>query len=292
MKITIAGSLGNISKPLAEQLVQAEHDVTVISSNGERKEAIEALGAKAAIGSISDADFLKKAFEGADAVYTMVPPIITERNILKNAVEAGKAYAAAIKDTGVKRVVMLSSMGADHASGNGPIAALHDIEQVFSQLDGVGVTFLRPGFFFVNFIQDIPMIKGMGIMGSNYPGDTELPLVHPKDIAAAAAEELQKPSTGTHVRYVAGDVRTFNDVASVLGASIGKPNLKWVEFTDEQANEGMVKGGLPEEMAALYTEMGAGVREGKLNEDFIKSGSPVEGRTRLEDFAKEFAAAY
>jgi uncharacterized protein YbjT (DUF2867 family) len=66
MKIVITGSLGNISKPLTEELVQKGHSVTVISSNVEKKEKITAMGAYAAIGTIQDADFLTKTFTGAD----------------------------------------------------------------------------------------------------------------------------------------------------------------------------------------------------------------------------------
>lgn len=54
MKIVITGSLGHISKPLAEQLVQQGHNITVISSKPGKQKDIQALGAVAAIGSIED----------------------------------------------------------------------------------------------------------------------------------------------------------------------------------------------------------------------------------------------
>ena len=71
MKIIVTGSLGHISKPLTEELVQGGHSVTVVSSKTERQKDIEALGAKAAIGTIADANFLAATFTGADAVYVM-----------------------------------------------------------------------------------------------------------------------------------------------------------------------------------------------------------------------------
>jgi len=71
MKIIVTGSLGHISKPLTRELVQKGHEVIVISSSPERKDAIEALGAKAAIGTMEDAGFLTATFTGADAVYVM-----------------------------------------------------------------------------------------------------------------------------------------------------------------------------------------------------------------------------
>jgi len=71
MKIIVTGSLGNISKPLTRELIQKGHSVTVISSKAERQKEIEAMGAKAAIGTFQDVDFLTKTFTGADIVYLM-----------------------------------------------------------------------------------------------------------------------------------------------------------------------------------------------------------------------------
>lgn len=292
MNITISGSLGNIGKPLTKQLAGAGHTVTVISSSADRKAAIEALGARAAIGSVSDADFLKQAFKGAEAVFVMTPPNIGGSNIINNTVDAGKAFAAAIKESGVKRVVMLSSIGADTSSGTGPITGLHHIEQLYHALENISVTFLRAGYFYTNFYNDVPLIKGAGIMGANFPATTPLALVHPEDIATAAAEELQHFPEGKHVRYIVSDVCQPAEVAAALGKALAIPSLPWVEFTDEQALGGMMQAGVPEEIAGLYTEMGNGIRNGKVLADFQQTGSRVDGKTKLEDFAKEFAGKY
>ncbi|TWV99130.1 NAD(P)H-binding protein [Chitinophaga pinensis] len=292
MKITISGSLGNIGRYLTEKLVAGGHDVTVISSSTDRQAAIEATGAKAAIGSVADIAFLKTVLTGADALFAMTPPKMGGSNVIQNTIDAGKAFAEAISATHVPRVVMLSSIGADHATGNGPIASLHHIEDLYRQLEGTSVTFLRAGLFYTNFYNDVPLIKGMGIIGGNYPDTLGLPLVHPADIAAAAAEELVHSPAGKNIRYVISDIRTPADFSKVLGAAIGKPELPWVEFTDEQSLQGMSQAGIPEEIAHLFAEMGAGFRSGKLFADYIKTGSPVTGSIKLESFAKEFAANF
>lgn len=292
MKITISGSLGNIGRYLTQKLVTGGHQVTVISSNEDRKAAIEALGAKAAIGSVSDTDFLTTALTGADAVFAMTPPNMGGSNVISNTVNAGKAFAAAITASGVPRVVMLSSIGADQATGNGPIASVHHIEALYQALENVSLTYLRAGLFYTNFNNDVPMIKGMGIIGANYPATLQVPVVHPEDIAAAAVQELQHTPAGKNVRYIVSDVRTPADFAAVLGAAIGKPELPWVEFTDEQSLGGMLQAGIPEELAKLYTEMGAGFRSGKLTADFFASGAPVDGTIKLEEFAKTYAAQF
>src|SRR6185312_9897247 len=107
--------------------------------------AIASIGATAAVGSVTDAAFLTNAFTGADAVFAMTPPNLGGSNIIRNTTEAGQSFAEAIKKSGVKKVVMLSSIGADLPSGTGPIAGLYNIEQLYNQLDGVAVTFLRAG---------------------------------------------------------------------------------------------------------------------------------------------------
>ncbi len=112
MKYVITGSLGNISKPLSQALANAGHDVTISTSKKEKAEAIEASGAKAAVGSLEDVDFLTKTFTGADAVYTMVPPNFTVTDWKSWIESIGINYSKAIRAAGVKYVVNLSSVGA------------------------------------------------------------------------------------------------------------------------------------------------------------------------------------
>ncbi|AZB31825.1 NmrA family NAD(P)-binding protein [Chryseobacterium balustinum] len=292
MKIIITGSLGNVAKPLVQQLIGEGHDITVISSNETKKDEIEALGAKAAIGSIADLDFLVKTFEGADAAFLMTPPNMGGINIVENTINAGKNYAESIKQTGLKRVVMLSSIGAESPVENGPIKGLHFIEKFYNELENISVTFLRAGYFYLNFFNDIPLIKNAGIIGANFPQDAKVPLVHPKDIAKAAAEELVKNVEGKNVKYIVSDERKASEFAQVFGNAIGKPELPWVEFKDEDSLNGMLQAGLPQEMAELYTEMGRGIRTGVVQKDFIEHGSVVDGEIKLEEFAKEFAEKF
>lgn len=292
MKIIVTGSTGNISKPLTQTLIAAGHNVTVISSNADKVTEIESLGAKAAIGSLADADFLTQTFTGADALYAMVPPSFSAESLRAYQNEIGKSYAEAIKRSGIKKVVALSSIGAHLDSGVGPIKGIHDVEGILSGLDGVAVKFIRAPFFYINFFSNIPLIKHQGILGSNYPANTRLIMVHPTDIAAAVAEELQKDFTGKSVRYIVSDESTPGGVAAVLGEAIGNPNLPWIEFTDEQLAEGLSQAGVPPEMTRNFVEMGTAVKSGKIWEDYDKHKPVSSGKVSLLDFAREFAAVY
>ncbi len=293
MQFVVTGSLGNIGKPLAERLVREGHSVIVISSNTEKTAHIEALGAIAAIGSVHDIGFLTETFKGADGVYTMVPPNFGAVNWKKDIARVGENYAAAIKASGVKNVVNLSSLGAHMPDGCGPVSGLYFVEKALDGLEGVNVVHLRAGFFFTNFFGNIGMIKHLGIIGGNYGESPKLALVHPNDIAEAAAKELLALSfRGKSIQYIVSEEKTTNEIAFILGKAIGKPELPWIDFKDEDTFNSLVKAGLSKEVAENYTEMGVAVRTGEMAAEYNALRPSIVGKTKLEDFAPVFAAVY
>ncbi len=292
MKYVVTGSLGHISKPLAEQLIKAGHEVLVASSKQDKVAQIEAMGAKGAIGSVEDVAFLTKTFTGVDAVYTMVPPKMDAADWKGYIQTIGKNFADAVRASGVKKVVNLSSVGAHMPVGCGPVSGLHHAENELNALDGVDVKHLRPAYFYYNLMSNIGMIKHMGIAGGNYGENATMVMTHPNDIAAAAAEEMNASSfSGKSVRYIASDERTTTDIAKVLGTAIGKPELPWVNFKNEDTHAGMIQAGLTEEVAKNYVEMGAAIASGEMSADY-NNNKPALSPTKLEDFAKEFAVAF
>ncbi len=294
MKYVITGGAGNISKPLALQLLKAGHDVTVIGRNAANLTALTDAGAKAAVGSVEDLSFLTSVFTGADAVYTMVPPTHSATDWKAHIGNIGEKYTQAIKAAGVKYVVNLSSIGAHLPDGVGPVSGLYRVEQSLNTLTDVNIKHLRPPYFYNNFLANVGMIKGMGIIGANFvAAEGKFPIVAPVDIAAIAAEELLQLSfTGHSIRYFASDEVSTDKIAAVLGAAIGKPDLKWVPFTDEQALGGMIQAGLPEEIAKNYAEMNHSIQTGDMFADYFKNRPASFEKVKLEDFAKSFAAIY
>ena len=294
MKYTITGSLGHISRPIVAALVAAGHQVTVITSSQERAKEIKVLGATPAVGSIKDKDFVTSAFGGADIVYTMVPPIMDVQNWQAYIGDIGKNYAAAIKANDIKYVVNLSSMGAHLSKGAGPISGLHTVEKVLNELPGVHIKHLRPSYFYLNLLSNINLIKNAGIMGSNFGfTDKKFTVVHPDDIAAVAIANLLHPNFKGHsIEYIVSDEVSTDDIAATIGKAINIPGLQWVTFTDEQALQGGIQAGLPEEISRNYAEMGHAINSGQMAEEYWKQHPPVVGKIKLAEFAKTFAAVF
>jgi uncharacterized protein YbjT (DUF2867 family) len=306
MKIVVTGSLGNIGKPLTQILVGQGHAVTVVSSNPKKQQDIEALGAKAAIGSIADVEFLARNFTGADAVYGMIPLSFTEPDLGSYLRRMAQNYTLALQRAPIKRVVVMSGWVAD-------LVQAENVEDVFDALTGVSITVMRPASFYTNFYQSMDLIRGKGLMGKfltlrysglwalltgktgllmgNYGGDDRTVFVSPLDIADAVAEELLLHPEKKTIRYVGSEEMTCNEAAQIIGTAIGKPWLKWVLLTDKQMLQGLKMARLPQKLAETLVEMQAAMHSGKTLQNFHRS-QPRMGKVKLADFAKEFAAVY
>lgn len=293
MFYVITGSLGHIGKPLAAQLSKEGHAVTVISSNAARKQEIEAIGATAAIGSVEDTGFLTDAFRGADAVFTMVPPNYSGNDWKGWIARIGQNYVTAITSAGVKQVVNLSSIGAHMIENCGPVSGLSQVELAMDAMTGVNVRHLRAGYFYTNFLNSIGQIKHQGIITGNYMADLKMVLAHPADIADIAAKALADESyLGRGFSYIASDEKTPAEIVAMIGNAIGKPELKWVERTDNEEFDDLLAIGLPEKTAKNYTEMGAAMRSGEMNADYFRSRPVMAGWRSFKSFMPDFTAAY
>lgn len=298
MNIVLTGSIGNIGKPLTKALVDKGHAVTVISSNAERKNDIEALGAKPAIGQMLDADFLTTTFKGADIVYCMETLDAAgdffdkEADFIGTISQIGYNYKKAIEAAGVKKIVHLSSIGAHMSEGNGILVFHHNVEQILNDLPAeIAIKFMRPVGFYTNMFAYARSIRSQGAIIQNYGGDDKEPWVSPLDIAAVIAEEMELPFQGRTIRYIASDEISPNEIAKALGKAIGQPDLQWKVIPDEQLLANWLNIGMNPQIANGFIEMQAAMRGGILYQDYFRN-RPALGNSKLEDFAKEFAAVY
>jgi len=296
MKIVVTGSLGHISKPLTQELVEKGHSVTVISSKAERNIEIENIGANTAIGSIDDVDFLTATFKGADIVYLMEPPF----NLFDYSIDVeaywlniAKSYVQATQQSGVTKVVHLSSIGGHTDKGVGMLATHHLVENILRELpNAVSIKTMRPVGFYYNMFAFIHSIKTQDSIVQNYKASYKEPWVSPLDIASVIAEEIELPFDGRTIRYIASDELTSDEVAKILGEAIEKPDLEWIAIPDEQLLGGLLAAGFNPQIAKGLIEMNiARQGNGTLFDDYNQH-KPTLGKVKLTDFAKEFAAVY
>lgn len=294
MKYAITGGAGNVSKPLVKKLLNAGHTVTVIGRNEQHLVELLQHGALASVGSLEDPGFLKKAFAGAEAVYTMCPGNFMAADLRQYHVALARNYVEAIRLNGIRYVVNLSSIGAHLEEGAGPVSAVHRVEQILNEMHGVNIMHLRPAYFYQNLLGQIGMIKNAGMIGNNFQrSNKQFPMADASDIASVAAQDLMNLEFSGHsYKYIASDETDTDEIATVIGNTIGNPSLKWIALTDDQAYQGMMQAGVPHETASNYVELGKAMNTGKLFEDYLKDRPANFGITKLQHFMKEFISVY
>src|SRR5216684_6828955 len=188
----ILGATGNTGSVVANALLGKKKKVRVVGRDNKRLATFTSRGAEAFAANVTDEKALNRAFTGAEAVYAMIPPDLTNENYRGFQSQASEAIAKALEKEGVKHVVTLSSFGADKPDKTGPIAGLHELESKLNRIKGLNVLHLRAGYFMENTLPQVEVIRRFGSMSSPVDADVKLPMIATKDIGAAAAEALLK----------------------------------------------------------------------------------------------------
>lgn len=286
----VMGATGHVGSVVADALLKQGHTVRVLGRTRAKLEPWRARGAQAYDTPFHDAAGLSKAFEGASAVFTMIPPAYDADDFAAHQDKTGEATVAALKWARTSHVVDLSSIGAQLPSGTGPIAGLYRQEQRLNGIAGLNVVHLRPGHFMENQLWSIPTIKQRGVNGSPMRGDTPMFTVAARDIGRQAAELLDAFTfRGRTVVELAGPrTYTLKEITGILGRAIGQPDLQYTQVPPDQAKQALVGMGMKPRTADLMLEM-----EDAFNQHRIApEREPVKGTTTFEQFAQEFARAY
>ena len=290
----VLGASGNTGHVVAKNLLARQQKVRVVGRDAAHLQPFAAQGAEIFIGDVTDASALTKAFQNADSAYVMIPPNPTSNDALAFADRVSDAITAAAKNTGVKNIVALSSMGADKPKGTGPVLGLHNLEQKLNQIDRANILFLRAVYFMENTLPQASAIRMAGsVVGPLLP-DLKLPMIASRDIGEFAADALLRLAfRGKQTQELLGQRDlTYNEVAGIIGKAIGKPDLKYVQAPDDQVRAAMVTMGMSDNFAGLLLEMTA-----SLNSGFMRTLEPRSSRnttpTPYETFvADTFIPAY
>jgi uncharacterized protein YbjT (DUF2867 family) len=289
----IMGATGNIGGRLTHILLKQNQKVRTLGRSEERLQPVVSQGAEAAVGDVADVDFLTAAFKGAVAVFAMIPPAYDAPDFRAYYNKIGTNIVRAIHASGTGSVVFLSSLGAHLPDKTGPVKGLRDVERKLDELDGVNLVILRPTYFMENLLANIGLIKNLGITGSAIRGDRKFAMIATRDIAQVASEYLLKRDfSGRTVRELLGerDV-SMDEVANLLGEKIGRPDLKYVQFSADEEKKGLMDYGLSDDASNQMVELNQAISDGLIAAN-LKRTTENTTPTTIEEFAGIFADIY
>jgi uncharacterized protein YbjT (DUF2867 family) len=267
----ITGASGHTGKRIALNLLKENQPVTVVSRNISHIQDLIQLGAIPAIGDLQDVSFMTGLLSNAKAAYLLIPPNFASTDFRKYQFDTADALSSAVEKSGIKNVVILSSVGAHLDKNSGVILGLHYFEQKLRKQETLNTLAIRAGFFMQNFFGNINIIKYMNIHGG-FPinGDISFGMIHTNDIGDYATKRLLALDfSGFNTQNLIGQRElSFAEATKILGTAIGNPELPWVPFTYEDAKNGMIGAGLTESLADLYIEFSKSINDGALIEEF------------------------
>jgi uncharacterized protein YbjT (DUF2867 family) len=280
----IAGVTGHVGSVVAEKLLAKGQKVKVLVRDAGKGAAWSKKGAEVAVGSLEDQAFLTTALRGATGFFTLLPPNYAATDFIAFQRKTADAIANAVKASGVKHVVMLSSIGADLATGTGPIRGLHYLENALRAAN-VTLTAIRAGSFQENVGLSLEPAKKAGIFPSFMPADVPLPMIATKDIASLAAESLLAAPTRSEVVDLVGPAYSNRQVAEKLGSALGK-KLNVVEVPQPGWVDALKQGGMSQPLAELFAEMYGGFASGNV---VPKGDRLVQGSTPIDEVIQRVA---
>ena len=286
----ILGSSGNTGSIIADFLLSKGQKVRVVGRDAGRSQRFVRKGAEAFRADVSDAAVLTKAFSGARAAYLMLPPL----NSREEQERQSDAIAKAVKESGLRYAVHLSSYGAHVPEGTGPVTGLHSSEQKLNAISDLNVLHLRAAYFMENNLTAIDMIHGMGRFGHALLPGLKLPMIATRDVGDYAAERLlDLDFSGKQTRELLGERDlSMTEATAVIARGIGKPDLRYEQFPYDQVQQALTQMGFSPRKAAVYIEMFEAINAGLLAAQELRSpenSTPTSFETFVQNV---FAGAY
>ena len=255
----ILGASGNTGSVIANSLLLKGEKVRVVGRDAGRLQRFVDKGAEAFTADLSDAAAITKAFSGARAAYLLLPPV-KSREVQER---ESDAIAKAVKESGLRYAVHLSSYGAQVPENTGPLVGLHASEEKLNAISGLSALHLRAGYFMENNLATIGMIHGMGLVGNALLPDVKLPMIATRDVGNYAAQRLlHLDFSGKQTRELLGERDlSMTEVTAVIARGIGKPDLRYQQLSYDQVQQALIDLGVPPKGAALYVEMYKAINE-------------------------------
>lgn len=261
----VAGVSGQTGSVVAEALLAAGKPVRVLVRSEDKGRAFKERGAEVAAVSVEDSEALAAALHGAEGAYLLLPPPGPEvKGIVSRGQRIIDGIAAALAKSPVPHVVVLSSVGAQHADGTGPIVTLHYAEQTLGKLSGIRFTFVRAAYFLENLGSVLGAIQHASILPSLSNPATAFAMVATRDIGEVAAQALLHPPAASQIIELAGPQEySFSEAAAAFSQALNK-QVNVVAVPPEGIVPALTQAGLGEEMAGLMREMAVGMDAGRV----------------------------
>ena len=263
--IVITTPTGHNGSKVLEQLLKTDEKLRVIVRDASKlsdevKEKVEVIE-----GSLDHSQVLAKAYEGADALFFVIPPSFEYDDVNEYYLSFAQPTCEAIKERQVKRVVFVSGTSLDSDKNSGQMWASHLVEKKLEEC-GAATRILHCGTFMENLLGTIRQIKNTSQFSNAVPADVKYPWVASQDIADAAVDLLlDKTWSGYDTVGVLGPKdMSQGEAAEIISEVLGK-EIRYQEISGAELKAIMKKKGASEAGAQALADLCNSIKKGTFN---------------------------
>lgn len=271
----ILGGTGHVGSAVARALLAAGEPVTIVSHDPAKGADWKAKGAKIAIADIHDVDALRFVFRSGRRAFLLNPPAAPRTDTDAEERRTIAAILAAVDGSGLDKLVVESTYGAQPGERCGDLNTLWELERGIAA-QAIPHAINRGAYYFTNWDANLEEVRDAGVLRTMYDADFALPMVAPEDLGAHAASLMTDDRTG--IFYVEGPrPYTPRDVAGAFAAALGR-TVRVKTTPRDQWTPAFKAIGFSSPAAESYARMTAATADGP-----AFPPEAIRGPTRLED---------
>ncbi|MDQ0640471.1 uncharacterized protein YbjT (DUF2867 family) [Pedobacter sp. W3I1] len=277
----ILGASGQVGSAIVDHILAKKLPVKAVIHNREKASAIKEKGTEVAIADAMDLNSLIEAFKGGDTLFALTPETGKTEDVLGETKAILENYNKAIRQSSIKKVVGLSSIGAQYSEGTGNLLMSYMLEHAFEDLP-VQQIFIRPAYYYSNWLAQLPEIKKSGTLPTFYPTDLALPMISPMDVASFVAEVLVEDNESKIYEIVGPQKLSSDDVAAAFSTALGK-EVKAKQILRKDWDVTLQKIGFSPDASKNFIDMAQTVVNGKTDPE-NKETTVVTLKTRISEY--------
>ncbi len=281
----IIGASGQVGAAVAARLLEMEEPVKGIVRDMKKAPPLQEKGAIIEKADILDVRALTRAFQDGTTLFVITPENPHSEDVLGDTQKLLDNYRKAVEASSIKKIVGLSSIGAQYDKGTGNLQQSYMLEHAFSGLP-IEQIFIRPTYYLSNWLPYLPVIQESGKLPTFFPADMRLSMISPMDVAAFAADVLVGEHAITKLYELMGPAEySSNDVAQAFSDALGKP-VKAMHIHRNQWKKELQAMKFSPDAIKHFTSMTDAVINGK-TAPAGNGSAVVKGKTGLQQYIEE-----
>lgn len=279
----VLGATGNIGSQVVESLKSEGQMVIAVAHDQKKAIALTHGNVEGVSVDVANTDALRDILRRGSRAFLLNPPAAPTTDTNAEELRTARAIAKAVEGSGLEKVVVPSTYGAQQGDRIGDLSVLWEFERLIEKA-GVPTAVNRGAYYFTNLNMLIEPAR-TGDLPTPFPADFVLPMVSPIDLGKAAASRLTSPIGDVGLEFVEGPKRySFADVADIL-SKVLRRDVRLKIIARDRIESSYREQGFSEPAAKAYTRMTKATLDGS---EF--PANAVRGMVTLEEHITSLAA--